>query len=288
VHLLHSNHLSENDLDQLLVITKNNQLDLYTRRDRIAIAVQGSMINGQPASGSAVFSKFTKMVISMMAAKPFAVMYGPLRRHGLLAKLREKEPTYMNYCREYLHRFIRLTQCNDFQPWHWCWPGQHQPLYSIMALLQDLEDNPSDRAAIETRRLIDLAIFMCGPQANEGILSSEDGSPDARPLHDGGSEAWVFIRRVRERVWEKAGLDPSILLCPPSAKELRFEGFPGQYVVMSVHKASTSADISNRFDDIALPADDPFVDNWLGPFPSLGQDWPAFFADFPSDWDFSN
>lgn len=93
VHLLHSNFLSETDLHKLLDIVKNNQLDLYTRRDRIAIAVQGSMIDGQPASGSAVFSKFTKMVISMMAAKPFAVMYGPIRRHGLLAKLKEKEPT---------------------------------------------------------------------------------------------------------------------------------------------------------------------------------------------------
>lgn len=98
-----------------------------------------------------------------------------------------------------------------------------------MALLQDLEYNPFDPAAMETRRLIDLAIYMCGPQANEGILSNEEGNPDARPLHDGGSEAWVFIRRARERAWEKAGLDPSILLCPPSAKELRFDGFPGQY-----------------------------------------------------------
>lgn len=125
VHLLHSNFLSEADLDKLLDIVKNNQvslqrsngiqnrdngsvsvvnprlicdahreqLDQYTRRDRIALAVKGSMNNGQPASGSAVFSKFTKMVISMMAAKPFAVMYGPVRRHGLLAKLKEKEPT---------------------------------------------------------------------------------------------------------------------------------------------------------------------------------------------------
>lgn len=97
-----------------------------------------------------------------------------------------------------------------------------------MALLQDLEDNPFDLNAMESRRLIDLAIFMCGPQANEGILSNEDGSPATRPLHDGGSEAWAFIRKARERSWEKASLDPSILLCPASAKEIRFDGFPGQ------------------------------------------------------------
>jgi hypothetical protein len=97
-----------------------------------------------------------------------------------------------------------------------------------MALLQELEDDPYDPWAMETRRLIDLAIYMCGPIANEGIVSNEEGDPDLRPLHEGGSEAWVFIRRARERAWEKAGLDPSSLRCPKSAKEIQFDGFPGQ------------------------------------------------------------
>ncbi len=72
-----------------------------------------------------------------------------------------------------------------------------------MALLQELEDNPFDTLAMETRRLIDLAIFMCGPQANEGILSNEDGYSDTRPLHEGGSQVWGFIAKARERAWEK-------------------------------------------------------------------------------------
>jgi hypothetical protein len=37
-----------------------------------------------------------------------------------------------------------------------------------------------------------------------------------------------------------------------------------------------------RFDDIALPNEDVFEDNWLGPFP----DWSSFFGEFPSDFDF--
>jgi hypothetical protein len=172
----------------------------------------------------------------------------------------------MMYCREYLHRFLRLAQCHHFQPWHWCWPGQHQPLYSIMALIQELEDHPFDPLAVESRRLIDLAIDMCGPQTNGGIVATEDGDPILRPLHEGGSEAWTFIRRARERAWEKAGLDPSLLHCPKSAKEIRFNGFPGQ------------------FDDIALPDDDVHKDNWLGPFPQLGEDWMGFFADLPAEW----
>ena len=265
IHLLHNNFLSGDDVDKLLAIAKDIQTDLYSRREQIAAAVQASINDGQPASGSAIFAKLTKMVMSMLAAKPYSVMYGRIRRHGLLPRFREKEPAHMNYCREYLHRFLRLVQCTDFQPWHWCWPGRNQPLYSIMALLQELEDNPFDPAAMETRRLIDLAIYMCGPQANEGIVSSEDGDPDLRPLHEGGSEVWTFIRRARERAWEKAGLDPSLLRCPASAKEIYFDGFPGQ------------------FDDIALPPQDVFEDNWL---PPLEHNWPSLFAELPVDWEF--
>lgn len=93
VHILHNSSLDESDLDKLLDIIKDNQLDLYARRDRISSAVKDSMVNGSPASGSAVFRKFTKMVLSMIAAKPFEIMYGPIRRHGLLDRLRQKDPT---------------------------------------------------------------------------------------------------------------------------------------------------------------------------------------------------
>jgi hypothetical protein len=93
LHILHNNFLSENDLDKLLEIVKTNQMDMYNRREQVSMAVQTSITDGSPASGSAEFSKFTKMVLSMMAAKPFAVMYGPVRRHGLIEKLREREPT---------------------------------------------------------------------------------------------------------------------------------------------------------------------------------------------------
>ena len=135
-----------------------------------------------------------------------------------------------------------------------------------MALIQDLSDHPFDALAHETRRLIDLAIDMCRPQSDGGIVATEDGDPIARPLHEGGAEAWKFIRGVRARAWEKAGLDPSLLSSPKSAKEIHFNGFPGQ------------------FDDIALPDDDVHSDNWLGPFPQLGEDWMSFFADLPAEW----
>ena len=93
LRILHGNIITERDLDELLEITRAIQGDLYSRRERIAMIMTAASNGGRALEGSAVLSKFSKMVMSMLAAKPYAVMYGPLRRHGLLGKLHDKEPT---------------------------------------------------------------------------------------------------------------------------------------------------------------------------------------------------
>jgi hypothetical protein len=65
-----------------------------------------------------------------------------------------------------------------------------------MTLILHLDQSLDDATARETRKLVDLAIFMCGPQENHGILSSEDGNFDFRPLNVSGSKAWEFIRQA--------------------------------------------------------------------------------------------
>ena len=93
LRILHGNVITERDLDELLEITRAIQGDLYSRRERIALIMTAASSSGRALEGSAVLSKFSKIVMSMLAAKPYAVMYGPLRRHGLLGKLHEKEST---------------------------------------------------------------------------------------------------------------------------------------------------------------------------------------------------
>lgn len=141
----------------------------------------------------------------------------------------------MMNCRESLHRFLQLTQRSDFQPWHWVWPGRHQPLHSIMALINDLDENPTTAFAIETRQLVDLALSLCSNGADSsGIISSEDGEPDPRPLNDGGFAAWKFIRAARDDCWERAGLDPTVLYCPEHVSQIRFGSvsFIDEYMVL--------------------------------------------------------
>lgn len=96
-----------------------------------------------------------------------------------------------------------------------------------MALIIDLSTCSDDTLARETRKLVDLAIYMCGPQENNGIQSTEDGHYDSRPLSMAGSKAWEFIRETRSKVWIKAGLDPVVLTCPERAEDIHFDGEGG-------------------------------------------------------------
>lgn len=168
----------------------------------------------------------------------------------------------MLHCKKFLHYFLRLAQCQDFQPWHWCWPGIHQPMHAMMAIIQDLEDHPNQATATETRKLIDLAFHMSSSQGTSGILSNDDGSPILRPLTEGGSEAWTFIRRARQRAWQKAGIDPNYLRCPELAVDIHIDD--------DAEMTRSSSEERN------VPATEFFNDAIWGGVPETTEDWMMY------------
>ena len=104
---LHDNNLDENGLDELVEMTRGIQSDLGFRREEItSLRVSHSSYMADLISNESIpaqtgehedtqpniLAQFTCAVLSMYGAKPYAVMYGTVRRHGLLGKLREKEP----------------------------------------------------------------------------------------------------------------------------------------------------------------------------------------------------
>jgi hypothetical protein len=115
-----------------------------------------------------------------------------------------------------------------------------------MALIVDLEERPNDPEARETRKLVDLALTMCGGMSGEdGIVSSKSGIPDPTPLNKGGDKAWTFIRRARDRCWEQVGLDPRAKTQLPDAREIHLPGIRGRIE-----------------DDMLLRARDMQADGW--------------------------
>lgn len=102
LHLLHSNRLSRKDLDEILAITRGIKEDMEDRKAQITSIEQAlgntSQLRDsdnaalQQTESNPILGQFTKTLLSMFAAKPYAIMYGPLQRHKLLSYLREQEP----------------------------------------------------------------------------------------------------------------------------------------------------------------------------------------------------
>lgn len=99
---IHKRTLDEHDLEKILEITDSIETDL--KRYKSEISAREQVSNGENNSdGSAspesatspYFPELAKMVLSMYAAKPYAIMYGPLRRHGLLHLLRRRQPKFV-------------------------------------------------------------------------------------------------------------------------------------------------------------------------------------------------
>lgn len=108
-----------------------------------------------------------------------------------------------------MRKFISLATDPAFQPFHWSWPGSHQPMHATMIMLVDLYERPNSVEAPISRAFIDKVFLISDPDG--GIVSGEDGMTVQRPLREGGREAWNMLKRLREKAWQKAGLDPDIL-----------------------------------------------------------------------------
>ena len=90
---------------------------------------------------------------------------------------------------------------------HPCLFGHANHVHRIMLI--DLYERPYSPEAPKSRAFIDRILALSGPDG--GVVGGEDGVSTQRPLKDGGREAWDMIRRLRQKAWQKAGLNPRML-----------------------------------------------------------------------------
>ena len=102
LRILNKPGVTTSDVDDILDLTRNIRQDMAQRREQILQMIQSSHGGSVEQSGSynllhqaesnPALAYFASLVLSMLAAKPFAIMYGPLRKQGLLSYLRSQEP----------------------------------------------------------------------------------------------------------------------------------------------------------------------------------------------------
>ncbi|CAG7945079.1 unnamed protein product [Penicillium nalgiovense] len=155
------------------------------------------------------FHKWAKIILSLYIDKAFCVAYQPFLKNARSRIWPAARQSALRHCHGFMGKFIQLATDPDFQPFHWSWPGNHQPMHATMIMLIDLYERPYSPEASRSRAFIDRILALSGPDG--GVVGGEDGVSTQRPLKDGGREAWDMIRRLRQKAWQKAGLNPRML-----------------------------------------------------------------------------
>ncbi|CAI7638521.1 unnamed protein product [Penicillium manginii] len=171
------------------------------------------------------FHKWARIILSLYIDKAFCVAYQPFLKNArsriwpaarqrcvlqrMISSALSDKFSALRHCHGFMEKFIQLATDPDFQPFQWSWPGNHQPMHATMIMLIDLYERPYSPEAFRSRAFIDRILALSGPDG--GVVGGEDGVSTQRPLKDGGREAWDMIRRLRQKAWQKAGLNPQML-----------------------------------------------------------------------------
>ncbi|KAJ6111247.1 hypothetical protein N7486_003482 [Penicillium sp. IBT 16267x] len=155
------------------------------------------------------YHKWARILLSLYIDKAFCVAYQPFLKNARSRIWPAARQSALRHCHGFMEKFIQLATDPDFQPFHWSWPGNHQPMHATMIMLIDLYERPYSPEASRSRAFIDRILALSGPDG--GVVGGEDGISTQRPLKDGGREAWDMIRRLRQKAWQKAGLNPKML-----------------------------------------------------------------------------
>ena len=155
------------------------------------------------------FHKWARILLSLWADKMYCVAYVPFLKNAKSKLWTTTRQCALRHCHGFMRKFISLATDPAFQPFQWSWPGNHQPMHAAMIMLVDLYERPTSTEAPRSRALIDKIFSLSGPDG--GIVSGEDGVTVQRPLREGGREAWDMLRRLRDKAWQRAGLDPNVL-----------------------------------------------------------------------------
>ncbi|KAI2008618.1 hypothetical protein LOZ39_005584 [Ophidiomyces ophidiicola] len=228
--------VTRKDMEDLRSILMDLQADLRGLVDRIPIpkvdagqpdpkyppasagnkSIKADLPNGGPGcheqyhtSVLAAFHKWARILLSLFVDKAFCVAYQPFLKNAKSKIWPAARQCALHHCHGFMEKFISLATDPDFQPFQWSWPGNHQPMHATMIMLIDLYERPGTPEAPISRAFIDKIFSLSGPDG--GVVGGEDGISTARPLKDGGREAWDMMRRLREKAWQKAGLDPKVL-----------------------------------------------------------------------------
>lgn len=76
----------------------------------------------------------------------------------------------------------------------------HQPIHAIIILLNDLLRPAQYYDVGVVHVVIDVIFSLSAPHG--GLVGGQEQHPMQRPLIEGGTEVWAYLRRLRAKVWQ--------------------------------------------------------------------------------------
>ena len=112
----------------------------------------------------------------------------------------------------FLSIFIRMCTTESYLPFQWLYPGAYQPLQCVAVLLIDLLKAPLSPEASKSQALLENIFSLLGPEGRitNGTLNVASW-PNQRYASAGARQAWMRLEKLRSKVWQKLGLDHSVL-----------------------------------------------------------------------------
>ncbi|OJD19564.1 hypothetical protein AJ78_00421 [Emergomyces pasteurianus Ep9510] len=199
------------------------------------------------------FHKWARILLSLFVDKAFCVAYQPFLKNAKSKIWPVARQRALRHCHGFMEKFILLATDPDFQPFQWSWPGNHQPMHATMIMLIDLYERPQTTEAPKSRAFIDKVFSLSGPDG--GVVGGEDGISTSRPLRDGGREAWDMMRRLREKAWLKAGLDPGVFWTEQAQAEAQRP--INKHKLTPVPKERRGSSVQNFADGYDTPVKEP-------------------------------
>ncbi|KZF23989.1 hypothetical protein L228DRAFT_259270 [Xylona heveae TC161] len=167
-------------------------------------------------------NRFAKLLLSALIDKTWSLVCDKIAQGPYHAIWPNFLPQAITHCQNLIRKTVILASVDDFSPFQWSWPGNHQPLHGLAVLLKNLDHEPRGPFADSSRSVIDEAFSLCSPGG--GITGTSIDAPwptlevpfnqpsvqqKPRPLTENGQRTWQFLWQWRARVWSKAGLDPN-------------------------------------------------------------------------------
>lgn len=112
----------------------------------------------------------------------------------------------------FLSIFIKMCTTDSYLPFQWLYPGAYQPLQCVAVLLIDLLKAPVSPEAAKSQSLLENIFSLLGPEGriSSGTLNVTSW-PNQRYASAGAKQAWMRLEKLRSKVWQKLGLDHSVL-----------------------------------------------------------------------------